>query len=104
LGSREDAKTRRVIQREIETLWQEGGIIRILDTSLKTPEKILVLLTLRGDQAPSELQRIIEYKRTGDFMKILKGLHDDRHLELTDDLVTISPRGIAEAERILETS
>lgn len=105
-GSADD--TRRlidvIIQREIETLWQEGGIVRILDTSLKTPKQILVLLALRGDQTPRELQRVIEYKRAGDFMKILRRLHNDRFLELTDELVTISPKGIAEAEEILGKS
>jgi hypothetical protein len=105
-GSAED--TRRlievIIQREIETLWQEGGIVRVLNTSMKTSSKILVLLTLRGDQSPDQLRGIIEYKRAGDFLKILRDLHNNRLIELTNELVIISPKGIAEAEKLLATS
>jgi hypothetical protein len=105
-GSAEDTRhlVEVLIQREIETLWQEGGIVRILDNSMRARGKILVLLALRGDQAPGQLREIIEYKRERDFVKILRELHNTRFIELTDELVTISPKGIAEAEKLLAKS
>src|SRR5205085_2872380 len=95
-GSAEDTKSlvELLIQREIGALWQEGDVVRVLDKSLVAREQILVLLAERGDQAPEELRNIIEYKRPGDFMKILKDLHRNRLIELAGNVAKISPTGI----------
>ena len=90
-----------LIQREIGVLWQEGEVVRILDTKLVARDQVLVLLAERGDLPPNELRRIIEYKKPKDFMAILKSLHDKRLIELTADMAKISPKGIEVVAELL---
>ena len=95
-----------LVERTVPTIWEVGGKKRVLNTGLSMAEKTLLLLysstgsvhdVLLGDWLELEKQKLSNYKA-----RVLKSLHSTRMIEYAKDgSVTISPLGIAEAEKRL---
>lgn len=91
-----------VVERKSSIIWKHGDITSVLDPNLKAREQVLVLLYDTSPQQSVELQAIIEYNNTTNFMKILKRLHASKliYLRANGDCF-VTPVGIPEAENIL---
>lgn len=91
----------RLIERQIEVLWRDGDIKRILNPRIPTRSQVLLLLFLIGNQTADELQLTTGYKNKSNFRSILKRLHDARLIEFDRTNCILSPTGSREAEAIL---
>lgn len=90
-----------ITERKMELLWKENNITRILNTSIKAKEKILLLLYDQSPRKDKELQEIIEYVNKAKFRSILRELHKKRLIEYkSDNNCFLSPKGLIEAETL----
>ena len=96
----------KVVERNIEGIWEENGNRRIIAQHLKTIEEtILFALFDRSPQSTKELQQIVEVKTDRYFMKKLQMLHDAKLITLgADKVCVLSPLGRRDAERIIARS
>lgn len=95
-----------IMSKEVPLVWKVFDKKRILDTTLKTEEKILVLLYNESQNSVKDdvLIEWVEYSNASLFKnKILKKLHSKKMVEYQKNFgdVIISPKGIIEAEKIL---
>lgn len=91
-----------IVERRVGVLWKVGGIQRVLEHKMPAKDQILVLLFDSSPKSDTELQQIIEYKRVGDFKKILKSLHTQRLIEFSSNgQCLITPKGLPIAENTL---
>lgn len=92
-----------IVERQIAVLWKQNGIVRILEEKMSAKDQVMVLLFDSSPMAESELQSITEYRRTGDFKKILGNLHKSRLIDWTSGgQAFITPRGVKMAEAIVQ--
>lgn len=91
-----------IVNRQIEVIWKDGSIVRILAQGMKTKEQILILLYDTSPQSDSSLCKTIEYSNSSRFKTILKELHGQRFLEYKNGMCYLSPKGTIEAEGILK--
>ncbi len=92
-----------LMNREVSIIWDTGSALRILDTKMKTHDKIVCLLYAKDGQSEIALRNSIEYKNGSMFRKILKNLHEKKLIEYTTEKCSLSPLGIEVAEKILST-
>ncbi|OBA71510.1 hypothetical protein A5641_02100 [Mycobacterium sp. 1554424.7] len=95
-----------LVERTIQTIWKVGEKKRVLNTDLSLSGKTLLLLysstgpvqdTVLGDWLELEKQKLSNYKA-----RVLKPLHSKKWVEYAKDgSVTLSPKGSAEAEKLL---
>lgn len=93
-----------LIEKDVQIVWNDGNVKRVLDTKLTSKEKVLVLLYTEDGNTLSDadLRRFIEYKNFTEFRKkVLQQLHNSRLLEYRDGKCQLTPRGILEAEKII---
>lgn len=91
-----------VVERKSSIIWKHGNITSILDPTLGAREQTLVFLYDASPQRSTELQAVIEYKNTTNFMKILKRLHARKLIYLNaEGDCFLTPAGIPEAEKII---
>lgn len=91
-----------IIERNIEGLWEEGDIKRILAENLSIKELILFLLYNDSPQHDTDLLNIIEYSNENYFKKVLRELHGNRLIEYrSNGECVVSPKGRIEAEKII---
>ena len=90
-----------IIARESSIIWDNGTTLRILDTRMKTKDKIICLLYIRNNQTEEELRTSVEYKNSSDFRKRLRELHTNRLIEFGSGKCILSPLGVTKAEEIL---
>jgi len=90
-----------IIERKIDLIWKDNGIIRILNNKIKTEEKILILLFDDSPQSESQLLKSSNYSNSTKFNRILKKLDDSVLINYENGNCTISPSGILEAEKII---
>lgn len=91
-----------IVERRVGILWKVGGVQRILEQGMSAKDQVLVLLFDSSPKTAAELQQIIEYKRSGDFKKILKALHVQRLIEFSaNEQCIITPKGMPVAESII---
>jgi hypothetical protein len=97
-----------LVEREVPLVWKIGDKRRVLDTSLKAPDKTLLLLHgCVRDVAASQLCAWVEYNDLKYFKRdVLKRLHMRKLIEYDADAATaiISPSGVAHVERKLLTA
>lgn len=95
-----------LVEREVPLVWKVGGTLRILDTSMSMREKTLVvLLASPGPLTDRELVDHVEHSNPSVYRRsVLKVAHNERLLEYDSSsrVVTISPLGIAAAEKLVE--
>jgi len=90
-----------IIERKIDLIWKDDGIIRILNNKVKTEEKILILLFDNSPQSESQLLKSSNYSHSTKFRRILKKLDDSVLINYENGICTISPTGIIEAEKTI---
>jgi len=91
----------KIIERKLDIIWKGDGFTRILYNDLKTEQKILVLLYDRSPQNIKELQISINYKNITDLKIKLFSMNEEVLINFDGKNCTISPKGIAEAEKII---
>jgi hypothetical protein len=91
-----------LVERKTPLIWEVDGKLRVLNTSLKIREQILLLLYSRASTVTAvNLASWTEYKNASRFRDdILAGLHADRLIEFDrgSDTCNISPNGIKDVE------
>ena len=90
-----------IVERKIEVIWKDNGIFRILNTKLKTEEKILILLFDESPQSELQLLKSSDYSNSTNFRNFLKRLHKQALINYENGNCTISPTGLLEAERTI---
>ncbi|MCI0696289.1 hypothetical protein L0337_30330 [candidate division KSB1 bacterium] len=75
-----------LVERRIPVVWQIGEIRRVLDTSLKLKDQVLLLIcSCSAPVASDDLYTWTGYKDRGYFNRLLRSLHDSRFIELSAD-------------------
>ncbi|MGH9932751.1 MAG: hypothetical protein ACREA9_26405 [Pyrinomonadaceae bacterium] len=93
-----------IAERRTPLIWSDGDVRRILDTSLPLKQQILLLAATSASSVEvTQLLRWTEYKDAGYFMRLLRKLHRDRMLELSQDetVVQVLPPGSKQMEMLL---
>ncbi|MHC8308330.1 hypothetical protein ACYZUC_01770 [Pseudomonas sp. GT1P32] len=94
-----------VIERKVDTIWDDGETFMILKTKIRAQDKILLVLYKKDNLADLEVQKTIEYKNTSTFRKILTTLKKERLIDYTlDKRCKLSPLGSKRAEEILSSN
>ncbi|MCP4262594.1 MAG: hypothetical protein GY774_34590 [Planctomycetes bacterium] len=93
-----------IVERQIDLIWKQDGVVRILDTRIPKKQQVLVLLYDEKKQSENKLRETIEYSNPSNFRKVLKGFHKKRFLEYdaARNICTITPKGLSEAEKIIK--
>lgn len=89
-----------IMVKEFDVIWKVNDKYRIIDTSMKTPTKVLCLLYLKDEQLDIDLQEQIEYKNTSNFRILLRKLHAEKKIEYSNSKCYISPLGINFVEKL----
>jgi len=93
-----------IAERKTSLIWSDGDIRRILDTSLPLKHQILLLTaTSASNVQVNDLLRWTEYKDRRYFMRLLRKMHKERLLELSQNetLVHVLPPGSKLVETFL---
>lgn len=89
-------------ERFIPVVFEYGNTKRILDTSLKTEQKVLLLLYSTSKSIEIKtLCNWIEYSNYSRFCQIIKEMHSSRKIECKDGSCMLTPIGIKLAEEII---
>lgn len=89
----------------VPLVWTDGAIKRVLDTSLKLGQRILVVLSSCPAGAPiNELRKWVKPDDEAYFRRALRKLHNDRFVELNEavDLVRLLPPGAKSVSKLLQ--
>jgi len=74
-----------IVERQMEVIWKDDGITRVLDISIKARDQVLLLLYDTNNQHEDQLRNTIEYSNKTKFRAILKDLHKKRLIEYHAD-------------------
>lgn len=89
-----------IVERRLPVIWKSGDISRVVDPKCKARDQVLIHLYDQSPQHVSDLMTKIEYKNKTNFMKIIKRLHSNGMIHLTEsEECMITPLGIQEAEQ-----
>jgi len=95
-------------ERELTLVWEVGGKLRVLDTSLKISEQTMILLYSRTEgMEEKELLDSVEYSNASNYRRdVLKKLHKKRWIEYNQSLgiARISPLGSSHVEASILTN
>ncbi len=73
-------------ERRIPLVWEEGGLKRVLDPTLKLgPQAILLMASVGGPVAIDDLLDWLDYSNRSYFMKAMREYHDQRLINLSRD-------------------
>jgi hypothetical protein len=93
--------------RTIPLVWDGQSMRRVLDTSLKLWEQVIILLASKnGSVKVSEVLDWTDYHNKSYFLKTLRQMHGERLVELSRDnaIVEILPPGSRKAAEIIARS
>ncbi len=93
-----------IAERRTPLVWTDGDVRRILDADLPLKSQILILTATSLSRVQvADLLRWTEYKDKGYFMRLLRQMHKQRLLNLTEEetVAQVLPPGAAEVEGIL---
>jgi hypothetical protein len=95
-----------LVDRTIPVIWQIGDKLRVLNTSLTTKDKTLLLLyQLQGGVHEDDLVSWVEYSNASVYRRdVLRKLHTDKLVEFDEEnhIITISPTGVRYVEESIE--
>lgn len=91
-----------VVEKEIDIIWEIDGKSRILYNTKSCKDQILIFLYKYQKLSLNELLQYTEYSNKTRFNNIVKSLHKERFIELSNDQCTISPSGIEYVEKIVK--
>jgi hypothetical protein len=95
------AVVEQIVERPLPGIWDIGNVKRVLANGLSLQEQILFLLLAESPQSSEKLRESTDYKNTVYFDKLLRKLHDERHIErMGDGICHLSPKGRKLAEKI----
>lgn len=90
-----------IVQRKIDLLWKRGAMTRVLNTKIRAPNQVLLLLYDRSPQTDEELRAAIEYANKSNFRALLGELHKGRLIEYASDhSCALTSTGMMEAEKL----
>lgn len=92
-----------IVERQIDLIWKQDEVVRILDIRIPKKLQVLVLLYDENTRSEEELRNIIEYSNPTNFCKLLKKFHKERFLEYDAKrkICTITDKGLREAEKVI---
>jgi hypothetical protein len=93
--------------RTIPLVWEGQSVRRVLDTSLKLWEQIIILLASKsGSVRVIDVLNWTDYSNKSYFLKTLRQMHKERLIELSRDNVTVEilPPGSRKAAEIIARS
>lgn len=90
-----------IIERKIELIWKENGLVRVLSSTIDTEDKILILLYDKSPQDAKTLYKASGYSNITKFKNKLRSLHNSVYLNYENGICIISPLGIERAEKII---
>ncbi len=91
-------------ERRVSLVWEGESVKRVLDTTLSLKEQLLLLIgTSPGGVGTAELLEWSGYGKRQYFLRVLRGLHSDRLVEVSKDeaMVQILPPGSLLVESIV---
>ncbi|MCI8794203.1 MAG: hypothetical protein HFI73_02380 [Bacilli bacterium] len=91
-----------VVEKEIDIIWEIDGKSRILRKSKSCKDQVLFFLYKYQKLSTENLFEYTEYSNKTRFNQIIKSLHKDRLLELSNGECTISPIGVDYVEKIVK--
>lgn len=90
------------VERQVESIWDDGESFMVLDTRLSALDKVLVVLYRRNNLVDQELQALVEYQNSSRFRKLLQSLKQERVIDyLPDGRCKLSPLGVIKVESLL---
>lgn len=93
-----------LVERRLPLVWQGQDVKRVLDPSMQLKDQILVLLaSTTGKVAVADLLRWTDTKNKFYFLKLLRGMHKQRQIELSIDETTtyLLPPGSTMVEELV---
>lgn len=87
---------------QIPIIDEVDGFVRVLDTSLKTSDKVLVILYSRQPEKTSEqdLRKWVEYQNPTNFRdKVLRMLHKDALINFENGTCSLTRKGVLYVEK-----
>ena len=92
----------KVIERQIDLVWDDGETFMILSKKLKAPDKILIALYKEDKVTLETLRQRVEYQNKTNFRKIVQKLKQDKLIDFSDEeICKLSPLGIHKAESLV---
>jgi len=92
----------KLIERQIDLVWDDGETFMILHSKMKTADKILVALYQKGNMPIEDLQEKVEYKNKTKFRRIVLELKKEKLIDFTkNSICKLSPLGIKKAEELI---
>lgn len=99
------ALTEAILERELDLIWDDGESFMILNNKLKAEQKVLVSLYKKDRRSIEELQDAVGYGNRSRFKSIVERLRSENLVDIVQgSLCKISPLGVREAERIVEST
>lgn len=93
-----------ISQRNIDLIWKNGEVKRILNPKIPAKNQVLILLFDTSPQRIDLMRSIVEYKHANNFRNLIVGdLHKKRLIEWDKENgeCRISPTGLIEAEKLI---
>ncbi|CAG9176365.1 hypothetical protein [Cupriavidus pampae] len=92
-----------ILERQVDLIWDDGESFMVLNSKLRAPQKVLLVLYKQDRLGIESLREKIQYSNKSAFKKIVQSLQRSKHIDITiDGLCKLSPLGVAEAEAIIE--
>jgi hypothetical protein len=98
-----EVEMHKIIERKVPIIEETGGRLKILDPSMDTREKILVICYQKFPNSTSETDLLdwVEYDthNKGRFRSYLKELNDDRRIDYRNGNIVLTKRGVLWVEK-----
>lgn len=91
-----------VVERQVEIIWKEGQVRRILNNKISAKDEVLIFLYDESPLTRETLRGYTEYKHKSNFNKLIENLHMNKLLDCTDEECKISPLGRIYAENLIK--
>lgn len=93
-------------ERPFEVVWKSGNVSRVLDTSIKLDDQILVLLLSSGGSSTERFLVSSTESSQAYVRKRIKKLHKERFIEYSDSdgKCSLTPVGSRQAENVLRSA
>lgn len=92
----------KVIERQVDLIWDDGETFMILSKKMTAPEKTLVALYKEDKIHIDELRKRVHYQNKSYFKKLVASLKKEKLLDLNDqEICKLSPLGVKRAEQLI---
>lgn len=95
----------KVVERQVDLVWDDGDTFMIMNKKLRASEKILITLYKEDRIQLEQLRSRVDYKNKTNFRKIVLGMKKDKLLDINvQEICKLSPLGLIEAEQIAKNT